>query len=1176
MKFQASAAGFITQLEYLRGAADASDIDVRSGHLWGPDGTLLATATFTSTPGQTGWQTAALSTPVAIQPGATYLASYHTDNNYVFTSNYFNSSAHNGPDGFLTAPASSSAGGNGVFSTGASPSLPNQTFNASNYWVDVTFKPLTVTGPNAPPQITSGTAFTTPENQTAVTTVTATDPDLPAQTLSYSILLPTGTNGASADGALFQIDPATGALSFKTAPDFEAPRDAGADNVYNLTVAVADGAGGVTQQNLAVTVGNVAEPPGAPANFTGRTVQASYIFGATPDALFTGAGAVQTATVDAAAGGAVEFPLLPSAGPDVGNGQFGLASVDVGSTAIRLEFPLDPAVFSGSVNFASAADRPFNGVRLTAADGLLPKILGVSIAGQAGFTKPLTASDVTVTSNGIFLNVAGNGRLVDSDPAAPGVQPSFVQLAVDLNDAPVITSNGGGDTAAITVPGTSTLVTTLSATDADAGQVLTYSIVPASAGSGEDAALFEIRGTDLYFQNPPADGSLPPAGKIPGYQVTVEVSDGQGGFDTQDITVDVTPSNRPPVAVADATGTKADTPVIIPVLANDTDPDNNPLTVSAAANGTHGTTVVNPDGTVTYTPAAGFNGQDQFAYTISDGQGGTSSSTVTVTVASVPPPPGAGATTDLGPPGGADLLVLRVSQDAYQGGAQYDVSLDGVKVNTAPLTVSAAALHGLGVTDTVNLRADLAGGGHNVSVSFLNDAYGGPGLDRNLFVDGITYKDDAAPASVTVPNSTAPLFSNGTASFGFSDASAPPPPPQPGTGATVNLGPATGKDLLVLAISQDAYQGGAQYDVSLDGVKVNTAPLTVSAAALHGSGVTDTVNLRADLAGGGHNVSVSFLNDAYGGPGLDRNLFVDGITYKDDAAPAPVTVPNSTAPLFNSGRASFGFSDASAAPPPPPPGTGATTDLGPPGGADLLVLKVSQDAYQGSAQYDVSLDGVKVNTAPLTVSAAALHGSGVTDTVNLRADLAGGGHNVSVSFLNDAYGGPGLDRNLFVDGITYKDDAAPAPVTVPNSTAPLFSSGTASFGFSDASAAAPISPVTIGSGAHRLVLQLDQDAYQGSAQYDVSVDGAKVNTAPLTVNAAALHGSGQEELLTVLGEFTAGVQHTLDVTFLNDAYGGPGPGQDRNLYVAGITYDGAVVPGGTAALYSAGTHTFTF
>ena len=57
------------------------------------------------------------------------------------------------------------------------------------------------------------------ENTTAVTTVTATDPDV-GQTLSYSI-------SGGADESKFTIDPTTGALSFITAPDFEPPTDTG-------------------------------------------------------------------------------------------------------------------------------------------------------------------------------------------------------------------------------------------------------------------------------------------------------------------------------------------------------------------------------------------------------------------------------------------------------------------------------------------------------------------------------------------------------------------------------------------------------------------------------------------------------------------------------------------------------------------------------------------------------------------------------------------------------------------------------------------------------------------------------------------------------------------------------------------------------------------------------------
>ena len=72
------------------------------------------------------------------------------------------------------------------------------------------------------------------ENTTAVTTVTATDADLPAQTLTYTI-----TGGA--DAARFTIDSSTGVLTFVAAPDFEVPTDVGANNVYDVIVQVSDG-----------------------------------------------------------------------------------------------------------------------------------------------------------------------------------------------------------------------------------------------------------------------------------------------------------------------------------------------------------------------------------------------------------------------------------------------------------------------------------------------------------------------------------------------------------------------------------------------------------------------------------------------------------------------------------------------------------------------------------------------------------------------------------------------------------------------------------------------------------------------------------------------------------------------------------------------------------------------
>lgn len=85
------------------------------------------------------------------------------------------------------------------------------------------------------------------ENSTAVTTVTATDDDLPAQTLSYSI-------SGGADLTKFHIDSGSGVLTFAFAPDFDSASDTDGDNDYEVTVEVSDGAGRTDSQDITVTV----------------------------------------------------------------------------------------------------------------------------------------------------------------------------------------------------------------------------------------------------------------------------------------------------------------------------------------------------------------------------------------------------------------------------------------------------------------------------------------------------------------------------------------------------------------------------------------------------------------------------------------------------------------------------------------------------------------------------------------------------------------------------------------------------------------------------------------------------------------------------------------------------------------------------------------------------------
>jgi glucose/arabinose dehydrogenase len=103
-------------------------------------------------------------------------------------------------------------------------------------------------GPNVAPAWTSPPAVTVQENASGVAYLaTATDPD--TATLTYTL--------GGTDAALFNINALTHEIRFNTAPDFEAPTDNGANNVYNLTLQVSDGIAAPVAQTVAITVSNV-------------------------------------------------------------------------------------------------------------------------------------------------------------------------------------------------------------------------------------------------------------------------------------------------------------------------------------------------------------------------------------------------------------------------------------------------------------------------------------------------------------------------------------------------------------------------------------------------------------------------------------------------------------------------------------------------------------------------------------------------------------------------------------------------------------------------------------------------------------------------------------------------------------------------------------------------------
>jgi len=91
---------------------------------------------------------------------------------------------------------------------------------------------------NDAPVFTTGKSFSIPENTTAVVQCKATDAN--GDAVTYAI-------AGGEDSTKFSVDKSTGALAFKTAPDYETPLDNGADNIYKATVAASDGKTSTTQ-----------------------------------------------------------------------------------------------------------------------------------------------------------------------------------------------------------------------------------------------------------------------------------------------------------------------------------------------------------------------------------------------------------------------------------------------------------------------------------------------------------------------------------------------------------------------------------------------------------------------------------------------------------------------------------------------------------------------------------------------------------------------------------------------------------------------------------------------------------------------------------------------------------------------------------------------------------------
>ena len=113
--------------------------------------------------------------------------------------------------------------------------------------------------------------------------------------------------------------------------------------------------------------------------------------------------------------------------------------------------------------------------------------------------------------------------------------------------------------------------------------------------------------------------------------ISYSISDSQGGADFATVIVDVVANEAPMIDAIIDVSTDDQSPVTIDILANVTDEDNNDFTIISAT-AENGSVVINDDGTITYTPNAGFEGTDTVTFVISDGDGGTTQGQFNVVV----------------------------------------------------------------------------------------------------------------------------------------------------------------------------------------------------------------------------------------------------------------------------------------------------------------------------------------------------------------------------------------------------------------------------------------------------------------------------------------------------------------------------------------------------------------
>ncbi len=605
-----------------------------------------------------------------------------------------------------------------------------ETFTVQSIDGTTTTVTINVVGTNDGPVASPDTASTN-EDVPVTFAVLGNDTDPDGDTLAV-----TGATVDPAKGTV-TVNP-DGTLTFNPAANINGP--------VTITYTISDGHGGTTTATATVNIAPIADPA---------------ILGAGTGTVKEDTPAQTSATgtlsiVDPDAGQAAFQPQTNTAGT---YGTFSVATTGAWTYAIDNTKPVVQALKEGETKTETFTVQSIDGTATT----VTINVVGTNDGPVASPDTASTNEDVPVTfavlgndSDPDGDTVTVTGATVDPTKGTVTVNPDGTLTfnpAANINGPVTVTytisdGHGGTTTGTATVnvapqpdnavlgsgtgtvkedtPTQTTATGTLSIVDPDAGQAAFQPQTNAAGTYGSFSVAASGAWTYAIDNTKPVVQTLK-EGETRTETFTVQSIDGT----TTTVTINVVGTNDGPVAQPDTATTNEDTPVTFAVLGNDSDPDGDTVTVTGATvDPTKGTVVVNPDGTLTFTPATNVSGQVVISYTISDGHGSTSTSTATILIAAANDAPQAVADTNT------------TTEDAPITSTAPGVLANDTDPDSPTLTVTGALVGTTGTFSTVSGAGLTLAGTYGTLVIHTDGSYTyTPGAAAQALNTGATVQD---------------------------------------------------------------------------------------------------------------------------------------------------------------------------------------------------------------------------------------------------------------------------------------------------------------------------------------------------------------------------------------------------------------------------------------------------